>query len=297
LHLRYAAAAADLGSFRRAAEALQVRQSTLSRCIRRLEESIGATVFERSSGGVRVTTAGRDFLRAARSIIEQVEALVTTVGNTRRGETGRLAVGFYTSLAAGNLRMALMDYAQRFPEVEIDLIEKSRTRLTAALQHGVIDVAIITGEDQLGESLSMPLWSERILIALPNDHALAAKDVIYWTDLKNEVVVLSRRDPGPELYNILTARLVSPGERPRVSQLDVTQTSTKSAVSARFGLSLVLESSVGVKLDGVVYREIRDGSGPAMQIYTARWRAENDNPTLLSLLSLLRERYSLPSVG
>ena len=57
-NLRYALAAADYGSFRRAAEALLLRQSTLSRCVRQLEESIGMAVFERSSGGVRATQGG-----------------------------------------------------------------------------------------------------------------------------------------------------------------------------------------------------------------------------------------------
>jgi len=69
--LRYAIAAVDYGSFRRAAEILLVRQSTLSRCIRQLEESVGLTIFERSSGGVRATEAGSDFLRLVRSILEQ----------------------------------------------------------------------------------------------------------------------------------------------------------------------------------------------------------------------------------
>ena len=92
-HLRYAISASEHGSFRRAAEALRLRQSTLSRCIRELELSIGLTVFERSSGGVRATTAGSKFLRTARSILEQMEALVSTANGTGRGEVGRLAVG------------------------------------------------------------------------------------------------------------------------------------------------------------------------------------------------------------
>ena len=85
-HLRYVVAAAEYGSFRRAAEALLLQQSTLSRRILQLEESIGVTVFERSSGGVRATPAGRDFLRIARSILEQMDAPVTTARNTGRGE-------------------------------------------------------------------------------------------------------------------------------------------------------------------------------------------------------------------
>jgi DNA-binding transcriptional LysR family regulator len=117
-HLRYAVAATDQGSFRRAAESLLVQQSTLSRCIRQLEHSIGMTIFERSSGGVRATDAGRDFLHLARSILEQVDSLVTRAHRTGRGEAGRLTIGFYTSLAAGNLRATLVDYARRFPELE-----------------------------------------------------------------------------------------------------------------------------------------------------------------------------------
>src|SRR3977135_4111292 len=70
-HVRYAVVARDQGSLRRAAESLSVQQSTLSRCIRQLEHSIGMTIFERSSIGVRATEAGRDFLHLARSILER----------------------------------------------------------------------------------------------------------------------------------------------------------------------------------------------------------------------------------
>ncbi len=109
-YLRYVVAAAEYGSFRQAGEALLLEQSTLSRRIRQLEESIGVTIFERSSDGVRATPAGRDFLRIARSILEQMDALVTSARNTGRGEAGRLAVGFYTSLSAGNLRATFVDF-------------------------------------------------------------------------------------------------------------------------------------------------------------------------------------------
>jgi Bacterial regulatory helix-turn-helix protein, lysR family len=83
-HMRYAVAARDQGSFRRAAESQLVQQSTLSRCIRQLEHSIGMTIFERSRGGVRATDAGRDFLHLARSILEQVDSLATRAHRTGR---------------------------------------------------------------------------------------------------------------------------------------------------------------------------------------------------------------------
>ena len=142
-HFRYAVSAAEHGSFRRAAEALLLRQSTFSRCVRQLEESTGLIVFERFSGGVRPTQAGQEFLRNARSILEQVDALAATAHSTGRGEAERLAIGFYTSLSAGNLRATLTDVAQRFPQLEIELIESSRKRLATALRNGGVDIAMV----------------------------------------------------------------------------------------------------------------------------------------------------------
>ena len=134
-HLRYAVLSAEYGSFRRAADALFMCQSTLSRCIRQLEESIGLTLFERSSGGVCATSTGQGFLRTARSILEQMDALVTSSQCNGRGEAGRLSVGFYTSLSAGNLRATLVDFRQRSPQVELGMVERSRMRLVTALRN------------------------------------------------------------------------------------------------------------------------------------------------------------------
>src|SRR5258708_13871018 len=91
-HLRYAAAAADHGSFRRAAEVLLLRQSTLSRCINQLEHSLGMIVFERSSGGVRATAAGRSFFRTARLILEESGWRVDSADRACGGVTGGGAV-------------------------------------------------------------------------------------------------------------------------------------------------------------------------------------------------------------
>ena len=138
-HLRYALAAADHGSFRRAAEVLLLRQSTLSRCISQLEHSLGMVVFERSSGGVRATAAGRSFLRTARSILEQMDSLVNSTHRAGCGEAGRLSVGFYTSISAGNLLATLVDYKRRFSQIDVCLKESSRVRLVTALRNGALD--------------------------------------------------------------------------------------------------------------------------------------------------------------
>jgi Bacterial regulatory helix-turn-helix protein, lysR family len=143
--LQHAIAAAEYGSLRQAAEVLSVKQSTLSRSIQLLEHRFGATIFERSSAGVRATPNGRQFLRIARSILEQLDALATITRASGRGEAGRLAIGFCTSLTAGNLRASLLDFRQRFRQIELAIVERRRAHLATALRNGVLDILVVTG--------------------------------------------------------------------------------------------------------------------------------------------------------
>ena len=144
-NLRYALAAAEHGSFRRAGEVLLLQQSTLSRCVRQLEEAIGMVVFERSSGGVRATPAGRQFLRRARLILEDVEALAARTQSTGRGEAGKL---FGWVLYVTNDQESSRDSDRSFPTVSAararNVRELARPPRTA-LRNGVVDIAIIPG--------------------------------------------------------------------------------------------------------------------------------------------------------
>jgi DNA-binding transcriptional LysR family regulator len=295
--LRLAVTAADIGSFRQAADLLRLRQSQMSRRVRQLEHSIGVVVFERSSGGVQPTPEGREFLRTARIILEQVDALVASAQTTRRGETGRLAVGFCTSLSAGNLRAALLDFKAHFPHIELVTVERSRTRLATALRNGALDILILASATPLLESQTLPLWNERILIALPEDHPLTARDVVLWTELQNQTVLLSQYDPGQELEDVLISKLPLPGDRPQIEHHDVSRSIIKSLVSMDSGVSLMLESDTGASSAGLVYRELSDGTRPSYLSFSAHWRGDNENPALHGFLKLLAEHYPSPATG
>ena len=100
--LRHAVAAADYGSFRQAAEALKIKQSTLSRSILQLEHATSIRLFERSPGGVAVSQSGSDFIRMAKAVLEQINEF-DLLAIPSRAEV--LRIGFCTSLSAGGLRV------------------------------------------------------------------------------------------------------------------------------------------------------------------------------------------------
>ncbi|WP_063921318.1 LysR family transcriptional regulator [Bradyrhizobium sp. DOA1] len=295
--LQLAIAAAEFGSFRRAADALTITQSTLSRSIQLLEHSIGIIIFERSRAGVTATPAGLDFLRTARSILEQMDRLVARVKLADRDECGRLAIGFSTSLTAGHLRATLLEYSARFPLVKLEIVERSRSQLAIALRNGMVDLYVAAGDSFHINSAISRLWSERVFVALPHDHPLALQDGVLWTDLSSQVVLISQYDSRRELQAFLYTGLITSTAGPRIEHRDVSRAEMRNLVSMGLGITLVLESDVGSNSSGLVYRELRDSKGPSRVGFFAVWRHDNESPALANFLKLLTERYPSSSLA
>lgn len=271
-----------------------MKHSVVSRSIGQFEHLIGTALFERSRGGIEPTLAGQAVLRIARLILEQIDALVDTARSNGRGEAGHLAIGFCTSISAGNLRATLGEFKKQLPKIDLVTVERSRFRLMTALRSGTVDVVVSPGRLLSTDTKALALWSERILISLPQDHGLAAREIIYWTDLRNETILLSQYDPGRELEDLLISKLVLPEDRPRIERHDVSRGIIKSLISMGMGLSLVMESDIGASFAGLVYRELQDGTGASRLDFYAHWRDDSENPALKRFLNLLKERYPSP---
>ena len=114
---------AECLSFRRAAKVLGVRQSTVSRRVRSLEDRLGVSLFERYHGGVRVTAAGTRFLERARHALLHLDHAVKSAAAAGRGENGVLRIGIFSSMGAGFLRELIREYSARHPDVVIQISE------------------------------------------------------------------------------------------------------------------------------------------------------------------------------
>jgi DNA-binding transcriptional LysR family regulator len=217
--LRWAVITAQQRSLRQAAAILNIRQSTLSRRIRDLESDLGATLFERTNGGTRTTSEGREFLAAAQRIIEEAETITHRLRSRARGDSGRLTIGVHASLSAGNLRASLIDYHRQFPEVEIGLVDGSSDHLISDLDASIIDVAFVAEVNTRWEGTSFPVWGERVVLAVPEDHPLNHHDNIRWHDLEREPILIPQRGPGLELLKLVTAKVGGAG--PQIRMHDV----------------------------------------------------------------------------
>ncbi|MGE0678929.1 LysR substrate-binding domain-containing protein [Pseudolabrys sp.] len=294
-HLRYIVAAADHCSFRRAAAALNITQPTLSKRIQELEGRLGVPLFERSSSGAQLTAIGEEFVVSARRVLAELRAMESRAKAGKRGNAGRLEIGFYTSLSTGALIDNLLTFVKQHPNVEVNITEGARATLIPLLDRGAIDIVVVLGEVAHTNFAHLSLWSERLMVAFPKDHPLAKGEFVYWTDLKRERFLMSQRDPGPEIQDMIINKLTSPGDRPLIKSINAHREDVLSAVNGNRGITLTCESSTGAILSNVVFREVRDGNGPTRVGYVAYWRHSNDNPALKQLLALLQAKPAVPS--
>ncbi|WP_338829740.1 LysR family transcriptional regulator [Bradyrhizobium sp. 27S5] len=288
--LRWAIVAAQHRSLRQAAEALHIRQSTLSRRLRDLEYQLGATLFERTNGGTRPTVIGQEFLEAARRIVDETEAITARLKTRSRGESGRLTIGVHASLSAGNLRATLVEHRRSFPSVEINLVDGSSDHLISDLASSAIDIAFVAEGNSRWDDKSLSVWSERVIVALPDDHPLCGRDVVHWDELRCELLLLPQRGPGPEFLKLLISRIGCPDPH-RVLRQDVGLDRLLTMVGAGWGILLALEGATGAAYPGVAFREVHDAEGATRVNFRAYWRQVNDNPSLRTFLDMFRQRY------
>ncbi|MBV5270231.1 MAG: hypothetical protein JZU55_10455, partial [Afipia sp.] len=117
-------------------------------------------------------------------------AAQTAVGDIRLLNAGALHIGLYVSPSTGQLRTVLHEYKNAFPNVDVQYVEGERSLLMERLNAGSIDVAIVVGHFRSGMHDIVPLWSEKILVAMAATHSLADKATLTWDDLRTEHILL-----------------------------------------------------------------------------------------------------------
>jgi DNA-binding transcriptional LysR family regulator len=288
-HLRYVIAAARNGSFSAAGHELNVRQPIISKRIREVEDELGVFLFDRSTAGARLTPTGEEFVVGARRIVDAFHRLSDRAKASGAGNIGRIAVGFYKSTSSGCFRAALKSFREKFPSVEVELMEASYLELKAGVMSGAIDLAIVLGDTGKAELLdSMALWSAQLVVALPEDHPLAEKSNIYWPELKGERFLISHDDPGPDIRNVLLRHLAGPSDHPEIVMRQLSRESILSEVGSGQGIGLQTETASAAAGQGVVFRPVHDGNGGIRLGYIACWRPDNTNPVLKNFFDTLR---------
>jgi len=285
-HLRYVIGAAEHGSFRRAAGALNVQQSTISRRVCELEDRLGASIFERGPAGVRLTQAGAEFLGGAQDAMAHLAQAVDRVGAFAKAERNLVRIGILGPWTPGFLDDLLRAAVTGTPTPRLSITEALAHDHVAALQAGRLDIAFLSGEPPAPDILTRRLWTERLVVVLPVDHRLAIRPVVGWSDLVEERFLVAGRGPAGDGEDLLVRRFARLGRPPMLLRQAVGPDTLLRLVALGQGLVVTVASATAGQA-GVICRPI----AREVVAFNAVWSARNGKLAVRRLI-VLAERLA-----
>lgn len=279
---QYALAAAEHGSFRRAAAALNVEQSTVSRGVRNLEHRVGAELFERGHAGIRPTPAGERFLDEAILGFDHLRRAMQRIGASQRGVHGQLTVAMSVPLIL--VRDLVERFCGQYSGISTEFVEGTSSASWALTQQRNVDVAFVARLRD-GAPRTLHLRDERMVAVLPKAHPLAATRKLTLNDLRLEQFVLGAGGLGPDIEEHILKRMAKLGVKPRVQLHRVDQSNLIDMVAARFGITVSVGFSPRTAPAGVAVVPLAGRN--VVSLYAA-WMECNPNPALKGLLEIMR---------
>lgn len=188
--LHYLVSVADTLHFAKAAELCHVSQPTLSMQLKKLEDELGVSIFERNNKKVLLTEQGIALVDQARRVLKEAQRLKEMAKFAADPLAGSLIVGCIPTLGPYLLPAALSKIKQALPKLELFLLEEQTHNLLRDLKAGKIDAAILALPVDSDDFFERILFDEAFMVAMPVDHPLTKKQEISPSDLKDQTILL-----------------------------------------------------------------------------------------------------------
>jgi DNA-binding transcriptional LysR family regulator len=241
-HLRTIDAVARHGSFTKAAEELYLAQSAISQQIRRLESELGVEVFRRTSRKVELTAEGHLILGYAKRVLAEVDGMQSELEELTGLLSGQLRIGGVYPTGPYDLFGMLADFRAAHPGVAIHMVEDTQDGVLAALRADELDCAFTAlNPDALGNEFAATLlWEEEIVVALPPDHALCARDHVTFEQLAAEDLIAYRENSA--LRRRLERTMAERGLEPRNAFICTEMGAVRGLASKGLGVAVIPRS-------------------------------------------------------
>lgn len=282
--LKYFIAVAEEGNISRAAARLHISQPPLTRHIKSLEASLGVELFVRNHAGVELTQAGALLLEHARNIKTHVELASLQARRAAAGQYGRIEIGVYGTAMLGVLPEILRRFQAGHPEVEMALQSAPKGPQLEALRQGRLTLAFdryFPTSDDIAVEL---VYREPILVALHEQHPLAAEAEIRIPQLRGQVLI---GETG-RVHQRSAHMFQRHGFLPEYTHHAADMISSAVLAAAGFGIAFVPACVANLKLPGLACRPLA-GEPAASMVLHAAWRRSDTHPLLQEMLTTLRE--------
>lgn len=290
--LRQFVAVAEELHFGRAALRLHMTQPPLTLAIQKLEATLGAALFERNSRSVALSAAGAALLPLAQRLLADAEGLGEAVQAAARGQSGRLRLGFVSTVGYGELPRWLRSFREQHPDIVLSLREATLDVQLRDFASEDIDAGFIIhapGALPAGfEHLSIA--REPMVLALSTDEAIAGHARLDAGAALQLPLIIFPREIAPSLFDAVLAYYRDHRATPRIAQEAIQMQTIVNLVSAGMGVAWVPASVMGLQRPGVVYKAVQ-GASPVCET-SLIWRGAA-TPAVLRFVDHARRQLDL----
>jgi LysR family hydrogen peroxide-inducible transcriptional activator len=188
--LQYLVAVADLRSFVQAADQCCISQPTLSTQIKKMEETLGVQIFERTNKKVLPTELGQPIIASARRILLELDTIHQLAHNAQDPLAGNFRLGAFPTLSTYIFPGLIPLIKQTLPKVRLILIKEKTDVLIAQLKQGQLDAALLALPIEDDYLTARKLFDDEFFLAVADDHPLAKRDRISHADLFHQQLLL-----------------------------------------------------------------------------------------------------------
>lgn len=285
--LKYLIAVADHCHFGKAAEACFVSQPALSMQIKKLEDSLGVQLIERTNKSVMLTDVGKQIIKQAQVILHGVNTLHEIANQAKDPYSGELHLGVIPTLGPYLLPHIIPVLAKHYPKLKIYISEDQTHNLVSKLKNGKLDCAMFGYPQKEEDFEAQLLMEEELFLAVPMRHSLAKKKQVRHADLSNQVLMLLEdghclRESILELCRIANA---SPDKSFQATSLET----MRHMVASNVGMTLMPKLSCRAN-DGICYLPFR--SPKTTRKIGFFWRRSSAKSLLLeNMLQHIKKQY------
>lgn len=231
LSLRYFQKVARLENMTKAAEMLQISQPALSKLIRNLEKDLKVKLFDRTGKYIRLNEYGKRFLVKVDEALQTLEDGKTELLDMAERPAGTVVI--FIQVGSYLLPEMITLFRQQYPEAEFKLLQHDQEHIA----YPAFDLCISSSPFRIPGTESIPLLTEEIMLAVPNDHRLANRESIRLNELSEDGFISLK--PGKQLRETTDSLCRAAGFTPRIIYECDEPSMVRSLVRSGLGVSFI----------------------------------------------------------
>ncbi|MQA22880.1 LysR family transcriptional regulator [Rugamonas rivuli] len=184
-------AIADFGGFQKAAETLHITQTAVTQRLRNLEDFLGVMLIERTTRSIALTSIGEDFLPQARRLLQELSSTLSEIRETGKAQRGDVALACVPTVGIQYLPQVIQAYTARFPDNRIKILDHASSRVAEAVQRREAEFGISLAGSMHPDLVSVPLLEDQFVLVCRDDHPLAKRRSLTWTQIQPYPLIFS----------------------------------------------------------------------------------------------------------